>query len=528
MKYFLLAGFVSACSLAAQSAPGVASIEGHVFNSLTGAPVRKANVVLTSPASEIHLVSNTDPEGKFEFIGLPPGTYRVSASRSGFVERPTRRAIQLGPNSQITDAEIRLPPQSAISGHILDEDGEPVDRARIAVFKQTYRNGSRQWDRLGPNSETNDTGEYRFTNLTPGRYLLQAYNTRPQNDNRYGEPPKMFYVPVYYPNVLSQEQALPVALGVGVEVRGIDIRLLKLSRPPSVSIRGKVTGLPADSAAVVSVSLSPADASTFGNFGALVKSPDYAFELSAPPGQYTILANVYSGGQEAFGKAVVTVTGDVDGVVLAMNPAPNVTVRISLAESGAKVNLKDVRMTVSVLSSFIATGEFELRADEAGKFSSFPMPVRRPGHFAIVNVRSIPDGYFVREFNLNGQEISPDDFEIQSSADLEMVLSSTAAKIAGSVADADGKPIPDSKVTLIPTEGKSRSAKQSVADDGSFQFTNLRPGKYKLFAWEEVDDDLWQDPEFRKNYESLATEITVAPSETQNAQLRVIAADAMK
>ena len=56
----------------------------------------------------------------------------------------------------------------------------------------------------------------------------------------------------------------------------------------------------------------------------------------------------------------------------------------------------------------------------------------------------------------------------------------------------------------------------------------MRPGKYKLFAWEEVDEDLWQDPEFRKNYESRVTEITVGPSETQNTQLRVIAVEAMK
>jgi hypothetical protein len=53
-------------------------------------------------------------------------------------------------------------------------------------------------------------------------------------------------------------------------------------------------------------------------------------------------------------------------------------------------------------------------------------------------------------------------------------------------------------------------------------------GKYKLFAWEEADDDLWPDPDFRKKYESRATEITVGPSETQNVQLRQIAAEETK
>ena len=129
---------------------------------------------------------------------------------------------------------------------------------------------------------------------------------------------------------------------------------------------------------------------------------------------------------------------------------------------------------------------------------------------------------------LDDQEVSADDFEIQTSAQLSIVLSNAAGKITGSVLDGDGKPVPDSKVTLIPTDGKLRPRKLSLGDDGSFQFTSLRPGKYKLFAWEQLDDDLWEEPEFRKPYESRAMEITVGPSETQNAQLHVIAVDEMK
>jgi hypothetical protein len=53
-----------------------------------------------------------------------------------------------------------------------------------------------------------------------------------------------------------------------------------------------------------------------------------------------------------------------------------------------------------------------------------------------------------------------------------------------------------------------------VDDEGNFHFTGPRPGKYSLFAWEEVDDD-WQGPEFRKKYEDHATEVTVGPRESQ-------------
>jgi len=96
------------------------------------------------------------------------------------------------------------------------------------------------------------------------------------------------------------------------------------------------------------------------------------------------------------------------------------------------------------------------------------------------------------------------------------------------VSDADGNPFPISTVTLIPTVGKSWPVKQSLDDNGNFQFAGLPPGKYATFAWEEVDDDRWKDPDFRKKYESRATEVTVGPREIQNVQLRVIPAEEMK
>src|SRR4051812_37630375 len=122
MKSFWLAGFLSACTLAAQSNSGIASsIEGHVFNSVTSAPIRKATVVLTTAqitSRQIRLVAETDAAGNFHFTVLPPG---ILASHSGFFDHPARRPISLGTNDRVTDTEIRLPPQGAIAGRILDE-----------------------------------------------------------------------------------------------------------------------------------------------------------------------------------------------------------------------------------------------------------------------------------------------------------------------------------------------------------------------------------------------------------------------
>ena len=337
----------------------------------------------------------------------------------------------------------------------------------------------------------------------------------------------MVYVRTYYQNAPGQPAAVPVDVGVGAEVRGIDIHLIQIVRPPiapSVHVRGKVIGVRADSQIVVSVALRPPEGDYFFA-NTLASPPDYAFDMSAPPGQYTVFGGVYSGGPEAYLRPeAVIVTGDVTGVMLTMSPPAYVTGRISIAESDSQVNLQGVTVTLRRQGDVNVPS---VRSDATGKFA-FDRPIR-PGHFAInVNARSIPDNCFVQKVKLGGQEVSADDFEIPAAAHLEIVLSNTAGKITGSVSDDEGKPFPISSVTLIPADGRSRPVKQSVDDDGNFKLTGLRPGKYKLLAWEEVDEDLWQDPEFRKNYESRATEITVGPSETQNTQLRVIAVEAMK
>src|SRR5260370_4446802 len=167
MKCCLLVGLVYAGTLTAQPQPGTGSIEGHVFNSLTREPVRKASVNLRT--SRIWLVAYTDAEGRFQFTALPAGTYKLSAKQSGFLDRAARRPILLGADDHVTDAEVRLPPHGVISGHVLDEHGDPVGDARIAIFKQGYRNSRKQWNMLG-GTITNETGEYRIPNLAHGRY----------------------------------------------------------------------------------------------------------------------------------------------------------------------------------------------------------------------------------------------------------------------------------------------------------------------------------------------------------------------
>ena len=210
--------------------------------------------------------------------------------------------------------------------------------------------------------------------------------------NQFGKLAQAFYVPMYYPNSVSRQQAVPIPVGTGVEA-GIDIHLVKIARAPNVRVKGRVAGIQANSPLVVSIGASAADGNPFGGGSTQAMPPDYTFELNTSPGEYVIRGNVYSGGLEMYGTATVTVAGDLDGVVLAMHPAPEIAAHITVAEGGP-VNLKDVQMTLAATSSYMATGEFALYADAAGLFGAFPNVVRRDSHFTVVRFQSLPDGYF--------------------------------------------------------------------------------------------------------------------------------------
>ncbi|MBN9661430.1 MAG: carboxypeptidase regulatory-like domain-containing protein [Acidobacteria bacterium] len=528
MTRLLLAGFLAVRALAAQSSANPGSVDGLVLNSLTGAPVRKAIVDLDQVGGPIHLTAETDAAGQFQFTGLSAGAYRLSSSRAGYLPRPTKITLTLGSTGRATAPTIRLRPQGVITGRVLEDDGEPAPGAGVIVYRQVFRHGKKRWERINPAAMANEAGEYRISNLSPGTYLLQAHNRRQQANSHYGEPAETnprpaYFIPAYHPNSPTQQSATPVQVGVGAELGSIDIHLLKVARPPSVHVKGKVTGVPGGPQTVVSVGLNPREEGGLGGRSVSANGPDYAFDLLVPPGEYTIHANVYSGGVEAFGSGTLSVAGDTEGVVVPMSPAPAVTGRILLAEPGVKVKLDGIQ--ILILEGDSSDG-LAYRTDESGRFV---LPPRlHPGRYGVVVLGPLPPGYYARTVKLGGEVIEPEGFEITASAQLEILLSRTAGSITASVTDDQGTPVPVGVVTLMPEDPRAQLEKKDVDDKGQVHFTNLRPGKYRLHAWQEMEDDLWHDPEFRKQYDARAAQITVGPSETQSVQLKVIPESAIQ
>jgi hypothetical protein len=111
---------------------------------------------------------------------------------------------------------------------------------------------------------------------------------------------------------------------------------------------------------------------------------------------------------------------------------------------------------------------------------------------------------------------------------LEVVVGISDGGVSGSVLSQKKEPVPNVVVALVPdsTLRYRTDLYKAVGTNisGHFDFKNVAPGNYKLFAWDEVETGAWLDPDYLKAFESLGTPVHIADTGQETTELTVIAA----
>src|SRR5688572_11652113 len=124
---------------------GTATISGRVTNLETGAPLRRALVLITSAALPASRRVSTNSDGRYEIRDVPPGEYSLRAERGGYLtiaygqRRPGEpgRPLQLAEGATMKGIDFPLPRVGAISGRVVDETGEPI--AHVSIWAMQFR-----------------------------------------------------------------------------------------------------------------------------------------------------------------------------------------------------------------------------------------------------------------------------------------------------------------------------------------------------------------------------------------------------
>jgi hypothetical protein len=444
-------------------------IHGTVLRAATGSPLGGARVILrpvapveaSSPTvslnpsrflpgrvavDSVSATAMTDSNGRFTFLGVPLGSYRVVAERNGFL--PSEYG-QRSPNgtgipvllvgSKTVVLEIRLTEAGIIAGQVGDEFGEPMPDRRVTAYHYEYTDG-RSMLTPSATTQTNDKGEYRLTQLEPGEYLISIL----AQSDREGSTVNLSQVqakanspaarpatsgtgvativgpgtsvadalgglPFFYPNTFDSEAATPVHVKPGVEIAGIRFTV----KPARLAnLKGRLAGAPQQRLFVqrpatgagptfspIRVTLVRTADSSLQDFAVATNVDESGeFDLKGvPPGSYILSSRMGEANQPLEGRTRVDVANaDVSNIVVELRPGIEVRGRISF-RSGLPVGFDFSQLGVSLIR--LDSSPTLERNSAIGSFMALPLgesqtrfkPVNNDGGFVIDNV---PPGEF--------------------------------------------------------------------------------------------------------------------------------------
>jgi protocatechuate 3,4-dioxygenase beta subunit len=508
------------------------SVEGVVTNSATGEPVKKATVTLQSAgvrpgASERSSpTAATDAGGHFHFDNVEPGLYSINADRDGFMTFRSRMAtiqmITVAEEQHVQDVTLKLTPLGVVSGHVLDEDGEPIVRAQVTVLRYYYGPNRKQLIAVA-SAQSNDLGEFQALNVAPGRYYFRVMASLDRNvppHTRWAHPEEAYPI-TFYPNASEVAQATGTTVAPGAHVSSIDFHLRKM---PAYHIRGTVIGETAQSGAGQVVVAVPDS-----NFGANISQsslqPEGSFDVrGVVNGSYEVSYTRFDAGRppSSSHREVRVSDADVNGVVLEQKPDVNVSGSVTV--EGSQPETLDLQI---MLGARLGRGP---NLGTPGPDGRFMIGVVSP-NVQSVQIENVPPGKYVKSIRFGDRQIKNAEIDLSggSSAALNIVLGSDGGEVDGNVQTASGQPAEATPVTLAPAEefeGRWDLLKRAVTDaSGNFRIKDIAPGEYKVFAWESDIDDRTQSPEFRKPFEDRSAPVTVGPNEKASVQVSVITAD---
>jgi hypothetical protein len=92
--------------------------------------------------------------------------------------------------------------------------------------------------------------------------------------------------------------------------------------------------------------------------------------------------------------------------------------------------------------------------------------------------------------------------------------------------DQNHQPAARVPVLLVPDAGRrlrSDLYKSAYTDElGRFHLQGIAPSEYGVFAWEDIEQDVWRDPEFIRRSENSGRLIHIAEGASENIELTVI------
>ena len=428
----------------------------------------------------------SDERGAFEFRHLKPGNKRLVAWKKGYA-KDGRQAIEVPYPKVRGELKLQLVPGATISGVVQDEvTGHPVPNA-LVTCRPTGSIATPNTHRMPPNRDSRGGAELREApSVTVPREPGMSYNAMPRlpqmdTSTRTDEHGQFILEDVAEALFAVQVKADGYAFLAGRSARaGQNDVVLKLT--PSPRIVGKVvdgqSGLP-----VPSFSLTPglSDKATYAATGGKqFASKDGQFSLEVPrPGQWFVhvRADGYAPGVST--AIPVQASQASSPITITLSQGTTVTGLVTNG-AGEPVPSADVELIrpgpAGAANPFSALFRQTLRRDQS--------MIATTGSDGTWTIENIPSGeYRVLANSSDYTSEESDNFRVREEQEIfaPTVTLRKGGSVRGVVRKDDGTPDPKAMI-MISADDPGRFFSQTTNSDaqGTYEFTGLKPGRYKM------------------------------------------------
>jgi hypothetical protein len=504
-----------------------ASIDGIVLSDSSGQPLRRAQVLLRSSDSASRAMSqSTGDSGAFSFSSVPPGLYSISVHRDGYLPATSGflgayrmpPVFHVEPGATLQGFTVRMKSWGVISGRVRFDDAEPAVNVAIQLYREYFQRGRHGYS-VAASSRTDDRGEYRVHGLEPGLYYVAAAYQAPglppdaeeQRRAANGVALDRSYALTFYPSVQRLDEAVPVQISEGSEIRAVDI---SLDQVPTVRITGRVTS--ASSGRVIpspGISLRRGDPDNTASVtapGVLKFDEKNNFEIrGVTPGPYVLIANGSEDGKPLTGRRAVQVSeGGVTNLDIVIGPPLTWKGKVTV-EGDDSVQLAKFRIALEPRRETSQPSRAEV--SDKGDFSVEFVPREM---YDVYLANAPEDAYLkaVRVANsdklVEGLEAEPGD----PASTLEVLVGLKGGKVLGKAQINDMTVASGASVALIPDppDGRVQGYKTTSADEyGNFLLQGIPPGRYTAVAWYDTPPCDFYNPDALAACRARGASITV-------------------
>lgn len=548
-------------------------IAGRIVTADSGRPIQRARVRLSAAELPGGRGAFTDADGMFEFTELPAGRYSLAVSKSGYVtiSYGQRRPLQPGTPLQLNDAqqlrgiEMRLPRGSVISGHVLDEVGDPLPGASVRVMAYRYAQGSRQLVPAG-GAITDDRGAYRVWGLNPGEYYVSAAarnfdvgpgrgfqggpgaggpgagrgrggaprtpnvgGTSPDATAATENPEQTGYAPTFFPGVESAAEARPINVGLSVEVPdiGFSVLLVRTSR-----VSGRVVSSDGEPVSTGNLVLMregqgagrPGPGAGFSD--RLQWDGTFSF-ANVPPGRYNLRVRGDDWDAPRFATMPLTVTGgELSGLNVVLLPSATIEGSVVFQRTqGVPPDPTQFRVGAPTADGSSLGAPQSGRVDRDARFSLDG--VAAGSHWIRTQA---PRGWVVKSIVSEGRDITDTPIELRSGqrlSGLTITFTDTLSEISGNVRDSRGTPVTDYTVLAFAIESsqwhpQSRFIMTARPDQtGRYQIRGLPAAEYFVTTVDPTEANEWFEASFLEEQRANAVRLRLGDGDIKTHDITV-------